>query len=164
MRQRLRAWALLNSRAMSIPDMPHETPTAAAARATETKCSPCSKRCTATLSSPGTVRSNEARPWLSSWTPVARTPADLLSPNHTTGASDCSAMALTAKSSQFSTATPSADRALTNSDFARAISSGPFIIPTCASPTLRTTPMSGSAISARYAMCPIPRIPISSTR
>jgi hypothetical protein len=73
-------------------------------------------------------------------------------------------MAATAGSSAFSTATPSSGSASTSSPFAAAVAATEPNSPTCARPTLSTSPIRGGTAAASRAMCPGPRAENSSTR
>ncbi len=97
----------------------------------------------------GVCTVNEGRPPVSSATSLARTSASSASPTSTTRAVVSGAIARTAGSSALSTASPSGGSAATSSDLAVAMASREPNSPTCAVPTLSTTPTRGGAIRAR---------------
>src|SRR5699024_5320874 len=111
----------------------------------------------------GTSSVKLTRAWSSSASSAPRT-SPVVKPQVTTGAAERSAIAATSRSSAFSTARPSGASASTSSPLAVAIASTPPNSPRWAEPTLSTRETSGRAIAVSWAMWPIPRAPISSTR
>ena len=143
-------------------DRPRACPTANAAAALEAMWRPGMARATLARSPPITT-SNRARPSSSTVSPSIRTSASTDSPYRITGADERDAIARTRSSSAFKMAKPCGGNASMSSPLARATPSSPPTSSVCASPTLVTTPIDGRAMRQRSAICPNPRIPISST-
>ncbi len=126
------------ARAASSNGIPSSRPTAAAASAFDTMCSPGTASCTRT-SAPSAVIRNDARPSGSSETSRARTSAADRVPNVATLPGHRSAYPIATGSSAFKIASPSGPSASTGSADASTIDAHDPKTSMCATPTFVTT-------------------------